>query len=254
MPQTDLNKLLNKLGEEMLDSKIQRMKNLLKIALPDEALYREIMLSLGYPKNKVQFLELAILLPYKEIQKLKNQPLIEKALLYRAGFIQGAIHELPLPKDFDTSLRLEKSYWVFKGTRPANFPDKRIKAVSHLLAETTEKGIYNYFKNRIEKNYVDVIDKTYAKKAVEKIMSFKGVGISRKREMFFNIILPFFLADDTFKNYSSFLLQIFEAHPPLDENSKIRKFYKLVSSNISSEKIQISNVKEYFGAMKYVER
>ena len=43
-----------------LRKKKQRMSDLLKIALPDEALYREIMLSLGYPKNKVQFLELAL--------------------------------------------------------------------------------------------------------------------------------------------------------------------------------------------------
>jgi len=54
MSEVKLKQLLNKLGAEVLESKIQRMKNLLKIALPDEALYREIMLSLGYPKNKVQ--------------------------------------------------------------------------------------------------------------------------------------------------------------------------------------------------------
>ncbi len=245
----ELKKLLDKLGEEVLQTKIKRMKNLLKIALPDEALYREIMLSLGYPKNKVQFLELSLLLPYKEIQKLKTQPLIEKALLYRAGFIQDPSN---LPKDFDTSLKLEKSYWTFKSIRPANFPDKRIKDFSHLLSETVEKGIYNYFKEQIEKNYIDKIDKSSAKKVVEKIMSFKGIGISRKREIFFNIIVPFFLADDSFGKYQNFLLKIFENHPPLDENSKIKNFYKLVSSDASSEKVQISNVKEYFGAIKYV--
>ena len=40
-----------------------RMENLLKIANPDEALYRELMLALGYKNNKVQFLELAMILP-----------------------------------------------------------------------------------------------------------------------------------------------------------------------------------------------
>jgi len=57
------------LGEKWLEIKKQRMQNLLKIASPDEALYREIMLSLGYPKNKVNFLELALILPYSEIKK-----------------------------------------------------------------------------------------------------------------------------------------------------------------------------------------
>lgn len=234
--------ILNKLGNQWLEGKIQRMKNLLKIALPDEALYREIMLSLGYPKNKVQFLELALLLPFKEIQHLKTQPLIEKALLYRAGFSQETSD---LPKDFDTSLKLEKSYWIFKGIRPANFPDKRIKAISYLLAATTDKGIYKYFKEQIEKNYHEEINKTFAKKLVTQIMSFDGIGITRKREMFFNIILPFFLVEDSFNKFKRFLLEIFENHPPLEENSAIKKFYK-------EQGTKIKNAKEYFGAMKFV--
>lgn len=76
---------LNSLGHQWLETKKQRMQNLLKIAEPDNALYREIMLSLGYPKNKTNFLELALLTSYSEIQKLKTKEIVEKALLYRAG-------------------------------------------------------------------------------------------------------------------------------------------------------------------------
>jgi len=249
MSEIELKQLLNKLGEEVLESKIQRMKNLLKIAMPDEALYREIMLSLGYPKNKVQFLELALILPYREIQKLKTQPLIEKALLYRAGFIQDA-HGLP--DDFDTSLKIDKSYWIFQSIRPVNFPDKRIEGISYLLSETIEKGIYNYFKEQIAKNIVERLDKSSAKKTVEKIMSFKGLGINKKREMFFNILLPFYLSDDSFNKYHHFLLKIFETHPPLDKNSKIKKFYKLYCTKILNDEIKLSSAKEYFGDIKYV--
>lgn len=243
------NEILKHSGNKWLEEKIHRMKNLLKIAIPDEALYREIMLSLGYPKNKVQFLELALLLPYNEIKKLKTQPLIEKALLLRAGFSQDSSG---LPENFDTSLKLDKSYWIFKLIRPANFPDKRIKDFSHLLSETTEKGIYNFFKEQIEEICIDIIDKKSSKRVVEKIMSFKGIGINRKREMFFNIILPFFLADETSSKLHNFLLKIFETHPPLDENSKIKKFYKQFFSEAPDKKIIFSNVKEYFGAIKYV--
>ncbi len=246
-----LNEDLNILAEQWLEEKKQRMINLRKIALPDEALYREIMLSLGYPKNKVQFLELALILPYREIQKLKTQPLIEKALLYRAGFIQDA-HGFP--NDFDTSLKLDKSYWIFKSIRPVNFPDKRIEGISYLLSESIEKGIYNYFKEQIEKNIVEELDKSSAKKAVEKIMSFKGLGISRKREMFFNIIFPFFLSDESFQAYNNFLVRIFEIHPPLEQNATIKKFYQIYTSSHHSEEITISNTKEHFGAIKYVNK
>lgn len=249
MSETELKKILNKLGEEVLESKIQRMRNLLKIALPDEALYREMMLSLGYPKNKVQFLELALLLPYREIQMLKTQSLVERALLYRAGFSDDIAG---LPESFDVSLKLDKSYWVIQSIRPANFPERRIKDFSHLLSETVSTGIYNYFKRQIENNCMNFVDSSTAKRVVQKIMSFKGIGISRKREIFFNIILPFFLADDTFVEYHHFLNKVFETHPPLDENSKIKKFYDLTLSNQINIKIVLANVREYMGAMKYV--
>ncbi|MGQ9609188.1 MAG: DUF2851 family protein [bacterium] len=243
----DLRNTLKHLGQQWLERKKQRMSNLLKIALPDEALYREVMLSLGYPKNKIQFLELALLLPYSEIKKLQTKELIERALLYRAGFSQN---NSGFSSDFDISLRLDRSSWVFYKVRPANFPDKRIKEFSYLLSETTEKGIYNYFKLQIERNYRDKLDQLSSKKTVKKIMSFKGIGMSRKREMFFNIIIPFFLVDDTFKKYSEFLIKIFETHPPLEENSIIKKFYRLSANNSLIDKI--SNVKEYFGAIQYV--
>ncbi|MGC9200989.1 MAG: DUF2851 family protein, partial [Candidatus Aenigmatarchaeota archaeon] len=108
---------LNQLGNRWLELKKQRMQNLLKIALTDEALYREIMLSLGYPSNKVNFLELALITPYAGIRKLKERQIIEKALLYRAGFTDD---KEGLPEDFDFSLKMDKSVWNYKGIRPAN--------------------------------------------------------------------------------------------------------------------------------------
>ncbi|MGC8977100.1 MAG: hypothetical protein ACP5OB_05690 [Candidatus Ratteibacteria bacterium] len=101
-----MNINLNELGNKWLELKKQRMQNLLKIALPDEALYREIMLSLGYPNNKVNFLELALITPYSEIRRLKEKTIIEKALLYRAGFTND---EEGLPEDFDFSFKMDKS-------------------------------------------------------------------------------------------------------------------------------------------------
>ncbi|WP_028841799.1 hypothetical protein [Thermodesulfobacterium hveragerdense] len=94
----------------------------------------KLMLALGYPKNKVQFLELFSSSPIQRNKKLKTQSLIEKALLYRAGFIEDYFS---LPPNFDTFLRLEETYWVYRSIRPANFPDRRKKDFSHLLAETT---------------------------------------------------------------------------------------------------------------------
>ncbi len=229
---------LNILGAKWLELKKQRMQNLLKIALPDEALYREIMLSLGYPNNKVNFLELALITPYAEIRKLKEKHIIEKALLYRAGFTDD---KEELPKDFDFSLKLDKSVWNYKGIRPTNFPEKRIKGISNLLSETVEKGIVDFFLDRTK---AELTNKD-PKDAVEKIMNFGGIGSQRKTEMFFNIIMPFLMVysdDDKIKKFLNF---IFEKHPSLGENKFIKSF------KLNYPDIKIENVKTYMGALLF---
>ncbi len=227
-----------KFDNKWLELKKQRMQNLLKIALPDEALYREIMLSLGYPNNKVNFLELALITPYAEIKKLKEKHTIEKALLYRAGFTED---KEGLPEDFDFSLKLDKSVWNYKGIRPANYPEKRIKGISNLLSETVEKGIVDFFLDRTKTE----LNNKNPKDAVTKIMKFEGIGLQRKTEMFFNIIMPFLMvcSDD---NIRDFLVFIFENHPPLSENRLI----KSLKSAYPESKIE--NVKTYMGALLFL--
>ncbi len=245
--------LLAEFGEKWLFSKIQRMRNLLKIAEPDEALYREIMLSLGYPKNKVQFLELALILPFREIKNLREKNKIEKALLYRAGFIE---EREDLPANFDFSLRMDKSVWNFRGIRPANYPDKRIKGIVYLLSTATSCGLVEFFQWRLVKASEESATKTPlnpqdAKNIVKKIMDFEGIGIQRKEEMFFNIILPFFMAflEDKETRIIDFLNTLFKTHPPLAENSVIKKF-KTLFQKMGKNEIPNSTL-TYFGIHYY---
>lgn len=227
---------LNSLGDQWLENKKQRMQNLLKIAEPDEALYREIMLSLGYPKNKTNFLELALLTPYSEIQKLKTKEIIEKALLYRAAL--GDDKE-GIPQFFDFSLRLEKSVWEYRGIRPANYPEKRIIAISSLLALSCENGLTDYFIQKIELQKGN----RNPKSALIKIMNFEGIGIQRKEEMFFNIILPFMMVYSNQESLKIFLYFIFENYPSLKTNDLIKQFYRYYPDK------KIENAKEYMGAI-----
>lgn len=232
---------LNLLGEKWLGLKKQRMQNLLKIALPDEALYREIMLSLGYPENKVNFLELALITPYSEIRKLKEKSIIEKALLYRAGFITD---KKSLPETFDFSLRMDKSVWSYKGIRPANFPQNRIKGISGLLSNTAELGLVDFFLERIKSE----TESKNLKGSLKNIMNFEGVGIQRKEEMFFNIIMPFMMVYLQNNEDQEFLRFMFENYPPLFENSVIKSF------KLSYPQVKIENVKTYMGAILFTKQ
>jgi hypothetical protein len=225
---------LNHLGDKWLELKKQRMQNLLKIAQPDEALYREIMLSLGYPKNKVNFLELALILPYSELKTLTKKESIENALLYRAGFTDGRDN---LPKNFDFSLKMDISVWIYKGIRPANFPEKRLKGITYLLKKSLEHGLINFFL----KNVNSQIENKNPKSALKNIMDFHGIGQQRKEEMFFNIIMPFLMVLLKDEKIYQFLKFIFENYPPIQDNRIIKSFKtKFPNTNITT-------VKEYMG-------
>lgn len=230
-----IGKFLDLLGDERLKQKKTRMENLLKIADPDEALYREFMLALGYKNNKVQFLELAMILPYSEICKLNDQAMIEKVLLYRAGFLES---KGGLPEDFDFSLKMEKSIWQYRGTRPANYPEKRIEGISRLLFYSLEDGLCSLFEKKIIENYSEEVDEKTAmsfSRAITQIFTTtKAVGKTRAMEICFNIILPFFavIFEQREKSeYANFLYEVYDLHPPLASNSITRTMEKRLFSN-----------------------
>jgi hypothetical protein len=247
---SDFRTLLDSLGEKRLGIKKERMKNLLKIAQPDEALYREVMLSLGYKKNKIQFQELAMILPYSEICKLRNQEIIEKALLYRGGLINS---KSGLPKDFDVSLKMKKNVWKYQGVRPPNFPERRIESISGFFSESCEAGIYEFFRKKIQENFTSCLNKRNAAQIVNRIISFKGVGQTRGLEIFFNILLPFyeviFEKDGQIENVK-FLDALYDNHPPLADNSITKAMRKKLFKD-KSEADMVTSVKRYMGLIQY---
>lgn len=233
---------LNILGEKRLEIKKKRMENLLKIALPDEALYREIMVSLGYKDNKTQFLNLAVILPFSEIRRLQNREIIKDAMLYRAGFIDKFESA---PAFFDLSLRMKKNDWVLKKVRPMNRPDLRMENISFLLEKCCGDGIYEYFKKKIDLAFQKRKGKS-SKTIVEEIMSFPNIGMERKREIFFNIILPFYLTIFGRENEKvDFLKRIYDSHPELPDNSISKKIKQVLKIK------KTKSVKEYMGLIQY---
>ena len=247
-----IGRFLDSLGEERLRQKKTRMENLLKIADPDEALYRELVLALGYKNNKAQFLELAMILPYSEICKLNDQGMIEKALLYRAGFLES---KGALPEDFDFSLKMEKSVWQYKGTRPANYPERRIEGISRLLFYSLEDGLCSLFEKKIMENYSEKVDKKRAMNFSRAIMQIftttKAVGKTRAMDIYFNIVLPFsavIFEQRGESKYADFLYKAYELHPPLVSNFITRIMEKQLFCNKKDDARRIVNsARRYMG-------
>lgn len=247
--QEDVGTSLDSLGDKRLLHKKERMKNLLKIAATDEALYREIMLSLGYKANKVQFQELALILPYSELCKLKTQEMIERTLLYRGGLINS---KGGLPKDFDVSLKMKKNLWKYQSVRPPNFPERRIKSISGFFSESCENGIYEFFKQKIQENFTSFVNEKNAPQIVNKIVLFKGVGQARGLEIFFNILLPFYevtFGKDGQAEILRFLDDLYAQHPPLLDNSITKAMRKKLFKDKKGSDIVIS-VKRYMGLIQ----
>ena len=74
-----------------------------------------------------------------------------------------------------------------------------------------------------------------------------------KREMFFNIILPFFLAHLAIADdIKIFLKNLIVIHPSLEENGAIKKFHCVIKKEFKITDFKFKNVKEYFGALEYV--
>jgi len=247
-----IERFLDSLGEERLRQKKTRMENLLKIADPDEALYRELMLALGYKSNKVQFLELAMIQPYSEICKLNDQGIIEKALLYRAGFLES---KEGLPEDFDFSLKMEKSVWRYRGTRPANYPKIRIEGISRLLFYSLEDGLCCLFEKKIIENYSGKVDKkiamNFSRDITEVFAATRAVGQTRATEICFNIILPFFAVifeERGESKYADYLYKAYDLHPPLVSNSITRTMRAQVFRAKKNDARRIVNsVRRYMG-------
>lgn len=176
----DPRALFAAMGMALVTKRVERMRRILLFLDPDEALYRSLMVALGYKKNKSQFEELARSLPYKSIRKADGRAAadIERLMLATAGF------EKP---GYDR-------YWRTGGVRPANHPVRRIRAVARILSETFPRGIAASIEKVVERTLL--LSPTPLPILVDWIVSASGGGIGeeRARAILFNVFLPFLMA------------------------------------------------------------
>lgn len=119
----------------------------------EETTYQLLASNFGFKVNKDPFLHLAKALPYKIIQKHRDQPLHVEALLFgQAGFLvtktkDEFITKLFIEYEFLSkkyslqSSQLNPSQWKFLRLRPSNFPTLRIAQFASLLH--SKKSIFS---------------------------------------------------------------------------------------------------------------
>lgn len=163
-----LGRLLDAAGDHRVLNRARGLAELLQNHSRDQVLYERIAEALGYKNNRMPFMQLAGLLPMRELRasvppgcSQRDAALrIEAAMFRAAGFLadEGAdwddearqyrarlLRACSLPGMPPDEVTLSREHWRFGGTRPVNYPGRRIAALALLCAENLADGLFARF-------------------------------------------------------------------------------------------------------------
>ncbi len=163
-----LGRLLDIAGDWRLLDKAERLHRLQQKLPLEQILYESVAEALGYKNNRMPFLQLTDLLPVRTLRETvpadappsERQEVLEAALYGAAGFLDEATGP---PADGETASYLERlrarweelptalrerrmspAHWSFSGTRPVNYPTRRIAALACLYAQHLPGGLFGH--------------------------------------------------------------------------------------------------------------
>ncbi|MBI2954087.1 MAG: DUF2851 family protein [Chloroflexi bacterium] len=165
---------LDMAGEQRLLNKAASIEGTLPVLEPEEALYRAIMIALGYVRNTAAFAEVAEIVPFSLLRAIAlgekdvDRPLaLQAILLGKAGLLPFQRVRRSADADTESSCLLsdgdqlyEKRLagkwdelricddglrctnpWRFGGVRPDNYPTRRLVGAAELFASLANEGL-----------------------------------------------------------------------------------------------------------------
>ncbi len=239
LPQEKFVELLKSAGDARVQTKMDRFHDNIITKGYKQTFYEGVAEAMGYPSNKQPFHALAENVTLEEIKSLlpaksSSEDKVKniQALLFG---VSGLIDFTDLPKSKSAKDRayfsdLEKSWkkhrskfkdrlmerkdWKFGKMRPANFPYRRVAALSHLIARYGDTGLFAAALECLESTLPTALEKGYTGATRNKIMHFfcleaddywawhytpdgkklsknqQLIGPDRSREVTINILLP----------------------------------------------------------------
>jgi len=205
-------------GDERILSKARRLMTIGQDRSSAELLYVAVMEALGFKRNRQNFVRLAGKLPLAVGEELREPDAVQAALFGLSGLLPAG----DLPDEADEEARsyadrlgrlwaairidaepLDAAEWFFKGTRPQNFPTRRIAAAARLFPFSTflERAVELVRSKKggqIMKLLCQVSDPfwdwrcTFAGKKLARRLGLIGVG--RARAIIVDAIVPSLLA------------------------------------------------------------
>jgi len=167
LSQEKFTELLKCAGDARIQTKMDRFHERIITKGYEQTFYEGVAEAMGYPSNKQPFRTLAENVPLEEIKQLisaKSSHEKKVTLIQALPFgVSGLIDCSDLPKSSEAKDRayfselqkiwskyrkkfndrlMERKEWKFGKMRPANFPYRRIAALSHLIVRHWEPGLF----------------------------------------------------------------------------------------------------------------
>ena len=299
-----IGQFLDYAGDERILVKADRFEKQQKTKTFEQVLYDAIMESLGYKNNKEQFKYLATLVTINEIKRLipsdvsinERSKKIQALLFGMSGLLPGQRSKCASVKDKYTleyinnieriwseirndikNKPMDAESWSFKYCRPGNYPTRRIAAISRLLAENYETGIFrvilaSFEKTDKSKSGLDQIKAII--KNTESIflqlyddhwshyytfggrrLKIKGrlIGKERATVIFINIIIPVMLSYARKREDSELegkLFMAFKQHSKLSTNNITRFMGYRILGKDSQEETVVNSARRQQGLLQ----
>ncbi|MFQ5687263.1 MAG: DUF2851 family protein, partial [Candidatus Scalindua sp.] len=279
-------------GDERILVKAGRFGKRLNTRTFEQVLYEAIMESLGYKNNKEQFKHLGTIASINDIKRLipsdvsvqERSRKIQALLFGMSGLLPSQIsryksatdkHSLQYINDVEEiwseikvdikDKPMDGELWSFKYSRPGNYPTRRIAAISRLLAEYFETGIFRIilksFKERdnsksdiegtkviiknTESTFLELYDEYWSYYNIFGGRRLKSMGrlIGKERSsvIFINIIIPVLLAYARKMNdvvLEEKLFKSYKMHSRLSPNNITRFMnYRILGKDTQEKKV-----------------
>jgi hypothetical protein len=238
---------LEKALVERLQEKSQHILGVLEQTKGDweETAYRWLFTCFGFKINNQPMSELAVLVPYKILQKHRNQlPVLEAILLGQAGlfpekteepYVQFLIREYDFyQKKFGWNHRLSRPQWSFMGARPTNFPTLRIAQLAAILSQAPsllqsimeENREFSGFKKMLQVSPSSYWQHHYNFGSSTKKVASKGISGATLELLVINFIIPIWFAYGRYFEQSEWQEKCFDLLQtvPAENNYIIRNF------------------------------
>ena len=189
--------LLKSAGDARIQTKMDRFHNRIITKGYEQTFYEGVAEAIVYPSNKQPFRTLAENVPLEEIKQLVSTKYsYEDTIRLTQAFlfgVSGLIDFADLPKCSSTKDRtyfsdlqntwkkhqkkfadrlIDRKEWKFGKMRPANFPYRRVAALSHLITRHWDTGLFADTLECLQATLPTALEKGYAGATRNKVMHF----------------------------------------------------------------------------------